>query len=151
MKKRYLFVSIAILIVGGFMIFSYFQPPIIEGQSSNWKIKYEPRKGDEADSEKFPWTGTIKWKKPGEIKLIKLEQIVGEKTYPLFDGDMLKKGEGNFDGKTLTDSETYYNPPRKTELKQSTYYKIIWVKDGKKISEKIKLQWKKRFFVKPLF
>lgn len=64
---------------------------------------------------------------------------------------MLKKGEGNFDGKTLTDSETYYNPPQKTELKQSTYYKIMWEKDGKKISEKIKLQWKKRLFVKPLF
>lgn len=63
----------------------------------------------------------------------------------LFDGGMLKKGEGTFDGKTLTDSETYYNPPKKTELKQSTYYKIIRVKMGKRFQRRLSFNGKNDF------
>lgn len=33
-----------------------------QGSSENWSAVYKPRKGDEADTEKYPWIGTIKWK-----------------------------------------------------------------------------------------
>ncbi|MBC2389481.1 hypothetical protein [Listeria booriae] len=81
---------------------------------------------------------------------MKIEQIEGEKTYPLFDREILAVEAGNFNGKKLVDNETYYNPPRKKDLKDGTTFKITWEKDGEVASELLDLKWKRRMFVKPL-
>ncbi|MBC1887133.1 hypothetical protein HCA63_02085 [Listeria booriae] len=148
MKKICIGIVLSLILVYAGISFS--QPPILKGSSENWSAVYKPRKGDEADTEKYPWIGTIKWKKSGKVKLLKIEQIEGEKTYPLFDREILAVEAGNFNGKKLMDNETYYNPPRKKDLKDGITFKITWEKDGEVASELLDLKWKRRMFVKPL-
>ncbi|MBC2315326.1 hypothetical protein HCC18_00585 [Listeria booriae] len=148
MKKICIGIVVSLILV--YVGISFSQPPILKGSSENWSAVYKPRKGDEADTEKYPWIGTIKWKKSGKVKLLKMEQIEGEKTYPLFDREILAVEAGNFNGKKLMDNETYYNPPRKKDLKDVTTFKITWEKDGEVASELLDLKWKRRMFVKPL-
>ncbi|MBC1890975.1 hypothetical protein [Listeria booriae] len=148
MKKICIGIVLSLILVYAGISFS--QPPILKGSSENWSAVYKPRKGDEADTEKYPWMGTIKWKKSGKVKLLKIEQIEGEKTYPLFDREILAVEAGNFNGKKLVDNETYYNPPRKKDLEGGTTFKITWEKDGEVASELLDLKWKRRMFVKPL-
>ncbi|MBC2077977.1 hypothetical protein HCA99_01955 [Listeria booriae] len=148
MKKICIGIVLSLILVYAGISFS--QPPILKGSSENWSAVYKPRKGDEEDTEKYPWMGTIKWKKSGKVKLLKIEQIEGEKTYPLFDREILAIEAGNFNGKKLMDNETYYNPPRKEDLKDGITFKITWEKDGEVASELLDLKWKRRMFVKPL-
>lgn len=149
MKKK-IFIGIVLSMVFVYVGVLFIQPPILKGNSENWSVVYKPRKGDEADTEKYPWTGVIKWRKTGKVKLLKIEQIDGTKKYPLFDKEILAVEAGNFNGKKLIDNETYYNPPKRKDLPDGTIFKITWEKDGEKKTELVDLKWKRRLFVKPL-
>ncbi|AQY50641.1 hypothetical protein PWEIH_15353 [Listeria weihenstephanensis FSL R9-0317] len=150
MKKK-ICTGIALSVILIYVGISLNQPPILKGSSENWSIVYKPRKGDEADTEKYPWRGVIKWRNMNDVKLLKVEQKDGKEAYPLFDKEMLAVETGNFNGKKLIDNETFYNPPKKEVLGDSTTFKITWEKDGTMKSELVDLYWKKRYFVKPLF
>ncbi|MBC1209947.1 hypothetical protein HB815_03300 [Listeria booriae] len=146
-KQHYIFIFCMILIVG-WEIFSLNQPAIIVGKSRDWKVVYEPRKGDVADSEEYPWSGKVIWRHLiGEPEIVSVDLLIEGKYINDVDADATKKGNGNFDGKVLDDPETFYNGPDKTIQGM----RIIWKKDGTSHTDEIIFERKKRLFVKPLF
>ncbi|MBA3924815.1 hypothetical protein [Listeria rustica] len=149
MKKICIGIVLGVILI--YVGISLNQPQILKGSSENWSVLYKPRKGDEADTEKYPWMGVIKWRNMNDVKMLKVEQMDGKEAYPLFDKEMLAVETGNFNGKKLIDNETFYNPPKKEDLGDSTTFKITWEKDNTMKSELVVLRWEKRYFVKPLF
>lgn len=144
MKKCLL---VCFLFLLAWLIFSAFQPAIIVGESDNWKVVYKPRKGTEADSIAYPWTGKIKWRHMfSEPQIESVDLWIDNKYVNDLDKDAAKKGNGNFNGRVIKDSETFYDGPDNS-IKGM---RITWLENGKKHTESFKFKRKKRLFVIPL-
>ncbi|EUJ27109.1 Uncharacterised protein [Listeria grayi] len=148
MKKMILFLLSGLLLLLAWFIFSAFQPAIIIGESDNWKAAYKPRKGmDGVDTERYPWNGKITWQNAGsEPEIESVDLLTDNKYQNKYMKTDAEKGGGNFDGKTLTDYETFYNGPDNS-IKGM---RITWLENGKKHTESFKFKRKKRLFVIPL-
>lgn len=148
MKLPFKLLIIVIIFIAAWLIFSYTQPAIIIGESKHWKAVYKPRKGDEADSIAYPWTGKIKWQdKSTEPHIQAVDSLVDNVYVNELDKDSAKKGNGNFNGRVISDPETFYDGPDKSIQGM----RITWKIDGKKHTETFKFKRKKRWFVLPLF
>lgn len=144
MKKCLL---VCFLLLLAWLIFSAFQPAIIVGESDHWKVVYKPRKGTEADSIAYPWTGKIKWRHMfSEPQIESVDLWIDNKYVNDLDKDAAKKGNGNFNGRVIKDSETFYDGPDNS-IKGM---RITWQENGEKHTESFKFKRKKRLLVIPL-
>lgn len=149
MKKSLWVLLGCFLLLLAWLIFSAFQPAIIVGESDHWKAVYKPRKGmDGVDTERYPWSGKIKWRHFfSEPQIESVDLWINNKYVNELDRDATKKGNGNFNGKVIEDPETFYNGPENS----IEGMRITWKENGKKQTESFKFKREKRLFVLPLF
>lgn len=148
MKKKYIVLIICVVILGSWILYSVNQPASIVGKSENWKATYKPRKGmDGVDSISYPWYGRIKWRHMfREPQIYSVDLLIDNKYVNKYVKADAKKGGGNFDGKTMTDYDTFYDGPDKSVAGM----RITWQENGKSHTESFKFKRKKRLLVIPL-
>lgn len=103
---------------------------------------------DSVDTERYPWSGKIKWRHSfSEPQIESVDLWIDNKYVNELDRDATKKGNGNFNGKVIEDPETFYNGPDNS----IEGMRITWKENGKKQTESFKFKREKRLFVLPLF
>lgn len=103
---------------------------------------------DGVDTERYPWSGKIKWRHSfSEPQIESVDLWIDNKYVNELDRDAAKKGNGNFNGKVIEGPETFYNGPDN----RIEGMRITWKENGKKQTESFKFKREKRLFVLPLF
>lgn len=148
MKKKKYFWLIVIVILGSWITYSLLQPAIVYSKGEYWKVVYKPRVGGVTDSTVEPWSGYLKWRGLTEPKVLQVDLVMDGKSVNLFEERDLKKNKyANFDGRTISDSTTFYDGP---DISSVQAIKIAWEKDGKNYEEVVELKMYKRIFI-PFF
>lgn len=139
---------IGVLLLGSWITYSLLQPAIVYSKGEHWKVVYKPRGGGVTDSVGHPWSGYIKWRGLMEPKVLQVDLMMDGELVNLFEERDLKTNkDANFDGRTISDSLTFYDGP---DLGSVQAIKIAWEKDGKKHEEVVKLKMYKRILM-PFF
>ncbi|MBC2367295.1 hypothetical protein HBP99_01565 [Listeria booriae] len=147
MMRKYILL-IGVLLLGSWITYSLLQPAIVYSKGEHWKVVYKPRGGGVTDLVGHPWSGYIKWRGLMEPKVLQVDLVMDGELVNLFEERDLKKNkDANFDGRTVSDSLTFYDGP---DLSSVQAIKIAWEKDGKKHEEVVKLKMYKRILI-PFF
>ncbi|MBS4188950.1 hypothetical protein KHA94_01800 [Bacillus sp. FJAT-49705] len=141
MRKIIVGLSIFISMLLIWFIYSYFQPPILKGTSSDgkWNVEYTPEK-----SPKDTWMGRLIWRGEYEVNVTSVEYKIGTQVAADFEENKVE---------ILSENEsfefvTYGSPPSEKE----TYsLSISWKEGQNELQDTIQLKKKKRLLVIPNF
>ncbi|AJD90237.1 hypothetical protein JMA_09200 [Jeotgalibacillus malaysiensis] len=138
-KKSIVITLILMIGIAGWMIYSYNQPPILKGKSTdgNWSAEYVPMK-----SNKDIWQGNLRWNGEGQPKIEEL-------SFALNDTETeLSLTESQRNSSSISEMPSLSSQP--LENTEASYI-IKWQQNGEEAEDVISLKPQKRFFVVPGF
>ncbi|MBM7578155.1 hypothetical protein [Jeotgalibacillus terrae] len=138
-KKSIMSTLVLIMCLAAWMIYSYNQPPVLKGKSTdgNWTAEYVPMK-----SNKNIWQGNLKWNGEGHPKIEELIFTLNNHETELSLTESQKSSTSISELPSLSTQ-----PLEGTEAS----YVIKWQQNGEEVEEVISLKPQKRFFVVPGF